>query len=212
MAKKTLQASAEATAALEERRALGDAPLPRLRDLGVAQQILDEWFAEMEGEETPELKQLWEKLSGDRRQKVLNWGHYLRNRDEQALLMQADEDFYRREANRLKERREAFEKQTERSYGALLFQMQEQSIDAAEDELVTVRRQRNPASLVGEVETETLMAWFQGEDPLHVGFVRYKPEQFELNRAAVKDAAKNMMIEQLPAGLSIVAAERVVVK
>lgn len=212
MAKKTLEASAAAVAAAEERRALGDAPLPRLRDLGIAQQILDEWFAEAEGEETPELKELWEKLTGDQRQKVLNWGHYLHNRDEQALVMKAEEDFYKREAERLAERRKAFEAQTERSYDALLFQMESQGITEAMDELITVKLQRNPPSLVGDVPVETLMAWFQSENATLNSFVRYKPEQFELNRAEVKAAAKNLLIERLPDGLELVAPQRVVVK
>lgn len=212
MAKKTLQASAEATAAVQENRAIGEKKLPTLRELGQARSILDLWLVETEGEETPELTALWAQLEGDTKQKVVNWGHYLHTRDEQALLMEADEKFYAAEAARLRERRIAFAAQTDKSYDALLFQMQEQSIDEAADEYITVKRQRNPAKLIGEVDPEKLAEWFQSENTTLVGFVRYTPEAFALDRQAVKDAAKNVMIERLPEGLELVATERVVIK
>lgn len=194
------------------RGAIGDRPLPMLRELGAARVILDDWLRELEGEETPELADLFEKLEGDTKQKVENWGLYLQDRDAQAALMKAEEDFYANEAKRLKERRESFEKGTERSRNQLLFQMDLQGIDEVEGAYCKVALQYNPPKLIGDIDPETLAAWFSGDDETYVGFVRYSPESFALDRNAVKAAATNLLIERLPAGLEMVRERKVVIK
>lgn len=212
--KETAAPSDAAVAAIEANQIAGTIgrPLPMLRELGQARLILDDWLREMEGEETPELYDLFEKLEGDTKQKVENWGLYLKDRDAQAALLKAEEEFYANEAARLRERRTSFEAGTERSRAQLQFQMELQGITEVEGVYCKVALQRNPPKVIGEIDAETLADWFQSEDATLVSFVRYTPESFALDRSAVKQAASNGVIEKLPAGLEIVAANRVVIK
>jgi hypothetical protein len=204
--------SEAAVEALTSQPGMFGSKLPMLRELGQARVILDDWLVETEGEETPEIQDLLAKLEGETAEKVQRWGLYLIDREATAAFMKAEEDFYAAEALRLKERRVAYEKHTERSRGQLQFQLESQGIGDIEGPLCTVKLQRNPAKLVGEVDAEKLAEWFASEDTTLNSFVRYNPETFELDRAAVKNAATNKLIERLPDGLELVAAQRVVVK
>jgi hypothetical protein len=204
--------SEAAVEALTSQSGMFGSKLPMLRELGQARVILDEWLAETEGEETPEIQDLLAKLDGDTAEKVQRWGLYIIDRDSTAAFMEAEEKFFRAEADRLKARRVAYEAQTERSRGQLQFQLESQGIGDIEGLLCSVKLQRNPAKLVGEIDAEKLAEWFVDENPLFNSFVRYTPEQFALDRDAIKNAAKNQLIEKLPDGLELVAAQRVVVK
>lgn len=218
MAKKVPgQPSAAAISAVVENAAPQGAfnplrPLPKLRELGQARLILDGWLAETEGEETPELADLFQQLEGETHEKVEKWGLYLLDRQQQAALMKAEEEFYQAEADRLAERRKSYEAGTERSMAQLQFQLELQGIEKVEGTYCTVALQQNPPKVIGEVSPETLAEWFQCEDQVLNSFVRYRPESFELDRNAVKTAAKNFLIAQLPAGLEVKADKRVVVK
>lgn len=204
--------SEAAVEALNSQPGMFGSKLPMLRELGVARTILDEWLAETEGEETPEIQDLLAKLDGETAEKVQRWGLYLIDREATAAFMEAEEKFYRAEADRLKARRVAYEAATERSRAQLQFQLESQGIGDIDGPLCSVKLQRNPAKLVGDVDAETLAAWFADENPTYNSFVRYTPEQFALDRDAIKNAAKNALIEKLPDGLELVAAQRVVVK
>lgn len=204
--------SEAAVEALTSQAGMFGSKLPMLRELGAARVILDEWLVETEGEETPEIQDLLAKLDGETAEKVQRWGLYLIDREATSEFMKAEENFYAAEAARLKARRVAYEAQTERSRSQLQFQLESQGIGDIEGPLCSVKLQRNPAKLVGDVDAETLAAWFADENPLYNSFVRYTPEQFAIDRDAVKNAAKNELIAKLPDGLELVAAQRVVVK
>lgn len=208
MAKGKADPSPEAVAARETNAALLDRPLPSLRDLGEAQAILDTFLEETEGEETPEIRDLWNELRGDTETKVQRYGMYLLNRESQAALMKAEADFFAAEAKRMSHRLQSFEAATERKRAYLLVQLQEQQIPDVKGPLCSVARQKTPPTVIGELDRETLETLFLDERMQR--FVRHIPENFEVDKVAVKAAFAAQ--QPIPAGLGVVQRERVVVK
>lgn len=216
MAKPKAIASAEARVAAAENSAGPlslERALPKLRELGQAQDILDQWLEETEGEETPEIAALWEELQGDKREKVIRWGHHLLNRYAVADLMEAEMRFYKVEMERLAARLKAYAANTERSEAQLQMQLELQGIEAVESATVTVKLQANPPKVIGDLSGEAMAELFLNPDLQR--FIRYQPEQFALDRNEIKAEAKAnpaALAKWLPSDVKVVQAQRVVVK
>lgn len=80
----------------------------KLYELVEARDILDQFIAEAEGEETPEIAALWEQLDGDLNTKAQNVGLWLREKQSEIAALKAEESW-------LRQKREARENALERS-------------------------------------------------------------------------------------------------
>lgn len=215
MAKTKATPSADAVLGVDANRAIGfgERALPKLRELGQAQDILDKWLEETEGEETPEIAELWEQLQGDKREKVIRWGLHLLDRYAIEVLMEAEGRFYLNEGERLLARLKAYKANTERSEEQLQLQLEAQGIEGVEAATVSVKLQDNPPKVVGDLSADQMAEMFL--NPELQQYIRYQPEAFALDRNAVKAAAKadpTGLEKWLPADVKVVRGRRVVVK
>ncbi len=157
--------------------------LPSLHDLGDAQDILDAFLFETEGEETPEITELWGRLSGQIDEKIERWGLWLRGQKLQAELVKAEEE-------RLRSRRKAIENAVDRGKAALQMNMERLGRPKVKGTLVTVSITKNPASLHRDREfsQEELEALWV-DDP---ALVLFTPASYALNGSAVIAASRKI--------------------
>lgn len=188
--------------------------LPKLRDIADAENILDAFLVETEGEETPEIAELAEALKGDTLAFFERWGLWLKNRRAEVKWLHGQAAPFKDEADRIMERAKSLESAIERSERRLLYEMQLREIPAVEGKLVTVKRQLNPPAVVGaeKLTADDLLALYM--DSATAGFVNYKPESYALDKNAVKEAIKTSALPAVLAekGVHTEQAEKVVVK
>jgi hypothetical protein len=161
-----------------------------LHDIGDAQDILDAFLLETEGEETPEISALWDALQGQRDEKIERWGLWLRGQQLQAELIKAEEE-------RLAARRKAIEHAIARGKAALQMNMERLNVTKVDGKLLTVAVQANPASVQGELTEEQLRTLMVVDAAL----VKRVPESYSLVKAEVLKAHKAGRM--IPAGLTI---------
>lgn len=160
-----------------------------LYDLGDEQDVLDSFLIETEGEETPEIAELWERLSGQIDEKVERWGLWLRGQQLQADLIKAEED-------RLRARRKTIENAIERGKSALQMNMERLGRDKVKGKLLTVSIQKNPPAVACE-NPQSVFDGPQGD----MFATREERVDFRLNRDAVLAAWKAGTA--LPAGIIV---------
>lgn len=190
------------------------ANLPKLRDIADAENILDQFLVEAEGEETPELAALAEALKADTAAFFERWGLWLKNRKAECKWLDGQAAPFKEEYERIIARRKALEAAIARSEQRLLYEMQAREIPKVEGKLLTVARQLNPARVVGAeaVPVEDLMDLYT--DSATRDLVRYQPEQYALDKDAVKKLIGSGHIPEVleKHGVGTVQDERVVVK
>lgn len=188
--------------------------LPKLRDIADAENILDQFLTETEGEETPELAELSEALKQDAADFFERWGLWLRNRKAECRWLDGQAAPFKEEHERITARRKALEAAIARSEARLLYEMQLRSIPKVEGKLLTVARQLNPAKVVGAeaVPVEDLMELYT--DSATRDLVRYQPESYALDKDAVKKLVSTGHLPDMlkKHGVGTVQDERVVVK
>lgn len=160
-----------------------------LHDIGDAQDILDSFLLEFEGEETKEIADLWEQLQGQRDEKIERWGLWLRGQSLQADLIKAEED-------RLRARRKTIENAIERGKAALQINMERLGVEKVKGKLLTVSIQKNPPA----VTCENPQAVFEGKQG-DLFATREERVDFRLNRDAVLAAWKAG--QDVPAGVIV---------
>jgi predicted nuclease with TOPRIM domain len=154
----------------------------KLYELGDARDILDGFLAETEGEETPELKDLFEQLDGEVQQKVARTGLYIKE-------LEADLTALDLECNRLAGRRNALKKRVDGLAGYLLANMERLGVARVEAPAITVAVQNAaPALVVDETvwTAERLDKLRESASP----WVTVKPETVQLNKVALLRAFK----------------------
>jgi hypothetical protein len=188
--------------------------LPRLRDITDAENILDAFLTETEGEETPEIAALKEALNGDTAAFFERWGLWIRNRRAEAKWLHGQAAPFQEEVERIVARAKALESAIERSERRLLYEMQLRELPAIEGKLVTIKRRLNPPAVVGaeNLTTDDLMALHM--DAETAKYVRYQPESYALDKNVVK---QTVGVDLLPAllierGVGTVQGEKVEVK
>lgn len=146
-----------------------------LYELAEARAILDEFLLEQEGEETPEIADLWERLEGETTDKIERWGLWLLDRS-------ADVKKLKEEEKRLELRRTHLESAIERSKAELMRQLNILGKSKVQGVRTTVAIQQNSAPSVTHVlEPEELYAL---EDAR--GFVtREMVPKYSINRPAL---------------------------
>lgn len=161
-----------------------------LHDLGEAQDILDAFLFETEGEETPAIAELWDMLTGQRDEKIERWGLWLRGQQLQAELIKAEEE-------RLFARRKAIENAVARGKAELQRNMERLDVAKVAGKLLTVAIQANAQSVQGELSEQELRTLAVIAPEL----VKRVPESFSLVKAEVVKAHKAGKL--IPAGLTI---------
>lgn len=188
--------------------------LPKLRDITSAENILDQFLVETEGEETAEIAELSEALKADTLAFFERWGLWIRNRKADVKWLNGQAAPFQEEADRIKERAKALESAIERSERRLLYEMQLRELPTVEGKLVTVKRTLNGPAVVGaeNLTPDDLMALYM--DASTAKFVRYKPESYELDKNVVKETIKTDMLPELlvERGVGTEQAERITVK
>lgn len=149
----------------------------KLYELGEARDILDGFLAETEGEETPEVKDLFEQWQAEVEQKVEATGLYIRELIAESIAMQAEQE-------RMALRRQAHENRIEKLKEYLAAQMQRIGLERVKGPRLTVAFQNSGAVLVVDetVWTPEKLEVLRKEWPQ---YVRVKPEVVELNRAEI---------------------------
>lgn len=189
---------------------------PKLRDIAGAEAILDQFLVETEGEETAEIAELTEALKADTLAFFERWGLWIKNRKADVKWLNGQALPFQEEADRIKERAKALEAAIERSERRLLYEMQLRSLPAVEGKLVDVKRTLNTPHVVGaeNLSVDDLMELHM--DAATAQFVRYKPEEYALDKNAVKqvvasgtDMLPELLVEK---GVGLVQDERVTVK
>jgi hypothetical protein len=150
-----------------------------LFDLGAMQDILDGWFAEAEGEVTPELAEIEAELRQETEQKIERWGLWLRAEESEAERIKAEE-------TRLAARRKAIEHRVARSKETLRLAMERLGVEKVKGALLTVARQQNPERVVGDLDAPALESLAFDYPEL----VRTIPARQELDRRAALDLMK----------------------
>ena len=160
--------------------------LPSLHDLGDAQGILDSFLFEAEGEETPEIAELWDRLSGEIDQKIERWGLWLRGQKLQAELIKAEEE-------RLRDRRKAIENAVERGKAALQMNMERLERLKVKGTLATVSVVKNPPSCRIDriLPPDELVILHQLDERLVV-YTPPQPAQYALSPSGVIAASKKV--------------------
>lgn len=160
------------------------ATLPTLRDLGNARDILDEFLIETEGEVTPELQELWDKLEGDTETKIERWALWIQDRVGKAKEIKDEEA-------RLSARRKAIESACERSKAELKRQMERIGKAKVNGLLCSIAIQNNPPSVTCALTDDQLRDAYYGVQGDDVGqFVREVPASYRIDRDAVMTAHK----------------------
>jgi hypothetical protein len=174
-----------------------------LREIVGERQVLDEWLLEQEGELTPELDSLMRDQEADEKTKIEAVGYYIATEEEEIETI-------KRQVARLEARRRAKENRIDwlknRYLAEMLMKLGFKTGDAVKGALATVRIQLNNPRLDGEVPEALLTDWMIDEQ--RAKFVRYIPEQYELDKVAFLTAAK-LDESLLPEGVKIVRDESV---
>lgn len=159
------------------------ASLPTLHDMGNAREILDEFLIEHEGEETPEIKELWERLDGDINEKIERWALWIQDRGGKAKEIKEEE-------TRLALRRRALENACERSKAELKFQLERLGKTRLNGVLCSVAIQANSVpSVVCALDNEALKVAYASDSPVGQ-FVVEVPASYRLAHSAVVEAFK----------------------
>ncbi|MGN6111264.1 MAG: siphovirus Gp157 family protein [Kofleriaceae bacterium] len=167
-------------------------PKVTLREMFGQRTIIDEWLLETEGEETPAIAELWDKLEGDIAEKVERWALWIQARSAEAAAI-------REEEQRLAARRRAIENAVERSKTELQRQLELAQRDKVQGLLCTVALQNNPKSLRGDLDDHAIRNLAMM--PEFASIVRHVPERYELDRRAVLELAKAG--QPIPVGLEV---------
>lgn len=149
----------------------------KLYELTEARDILDLFLAETEGEETPELAELFAQLVGEIDEKVERTALWIREKSAEADAIKAEE-------HRLAARRRTIENRVDRTKRYLEYQLEQLGRDKVNGLLVTVALQANAPKLVGELTQEQL-GQVEGD-----GLVRVIPAAYQLDRAQALLALK----------------------
>lgn len=161
-----------------------------LHDLGEAQDVLDRFLLEFEGEQTPEIAELWDLLSGQIDEKVERYALWIRGQQGQADLIKVEEE-------RLYARRKAIENGIKRGKENLQHHMERLGRDKVKGKLVTVAIQANAMAVKGDLSPEALEIIYRSGPAI----VKHVPESYALDKAAALAAFKAG--QTLPAGLSV---------
>lgn len=188
--------------------------LPKLRDITSAENILDQFLIETQGEETAEIAELSEALKADTAAFFERWGLWIRNRKADVKWLNGQAAPFQEEADRIKERAKTLDAAIDRSERRLLYEMQLRSLPVVEGKLVTIKRTLNPPAVVGETNltTEDLISLYMEADTAK--FVRYQPESYALDKNVVKETVKTDMLPELlvTRGVGTEQSERITVK
>jgi hypothetical protein len=162
-----------------------------LRELGDAKEILDQFLLETEGEETPEIADLWEQLQGQTSEKVERWGLWILERNGDLKKLKEEEE-------RITARRRAIENAIDRSKAELLHQLRRVGRDRVQGLVCTVAIQNNSQPAVNLLaEAEAFYATEEGR-----AFVkREEIVTYSLDRAAVLAAWEAK--QPLPAAIDV---------
>jgi len=171
------------------------ATLPTLHDLADARDILDMFLLEAEGELTPELADLFERLDGTIEEKIERWALWVADRAGKAKEIKAEEE-------RLAARRRAIENACERSKAELKRQMERIGKLKVNGVLCAVAIQQNSQPSVScALDSETLRAaYFDNASPL-AQFVVEIPATYRVAASAVLEAQKQG--ETIPDSIAI---------
>lgn len=166
-----------------------------LYEIADARDILDLWLLESDGEVTPELEALLAEVDADANAKIERVALYIR--EQKALA-----DAAKQERDRLAGIASARLKAAESLTSYLHREMDRLGKDRVNGVLATVALQKNPPSVKGELAQPDLYdlyeSWRRGDAP---EFVKLIPENYVLNKDAVKAAAKAG--QPIPAGLTV---------
>jgi hypothetical protein len=143
-----------------------------LYDLGEARNILDLFLLETEGEETPEIAELWAKLDGDIDTKIERWALYLRE-------LHAEAEVAKAEAKRLAERAASTMKAYERGKAELERQMKLIGREKVKTPRLTIWLQDNNPGLKVD-EGVDLEALHRAGSPLVYEVVEYRTDYAEI--------------------------------
>ena len=148
-------------------------------ELNEARDILDEMLLELDGEETVEIAELWNKLSGDAEDKAIAWAKWLRERELEIKMIDGQLSALKAEQARLTSEQVAIAKLIDRSKGELERQMRTFGLDKVKRPGCSMWFQASP-KLEGELNEEELRELAA----ILPGLVRRKPETFALDRVA----------------------------
>jgi hypothetical protein len=146
----------------------------RLYELAAARDILDQFLAETDGEETPAIADLFAQLEGQVADKVEHTALWIREQEATAKAI-------REEEQRLAARRRAIENAVERTKSYLQAQMETLGRDKVHGLLCTVALQNNPPSVRGELDEQSL----RDLAVILPDVVKRVPETVTLDRRAV---------------------------
>lgn len=183
-------------------RTTAEAPAPvvpkvRFYELQAERAVLDRFLEETEGEETPELAQLWEQLQGTAENKALNWAKYTKELALQGEMIVGMEAALKKELDKLASSRKAIEAKVVRSRTELSRQMQLFGLDAAKAPGVSIWHvPEKPVVVLPDIsalaETPAVAAQLLAE-----GWARYTPprvetipEQWEWEASVIIERAK----------------------
>lgn len=163
-----------------------------LYELAEARDLLDEFFAESEGEVTPELAQLLDELQGKTDEKIERVALYIRERLATAEVAQI-------EAARLSAIATRHKRAAEGLKAYLKFNMEKLGLVKVPGPLCPVRIQNSPASVKGELTQEKMAELYLLEQ--RPGYVRQVPLSYALDRRLALDA--HAAGQSLPVGLTV---------
>lgn len=153
----------------------------KLYELADEARVLDEFLLETEGELTPEIEELLDKLETDITTKAGNVALYIRQLLVTAAAVKLEEE-------RLSARRKQIERAADGLKGYLQRNLERLGKTKIEAPTVTVALQANPPSVVGDVPAVDLESRYK--DPTYAEFIRYSPAAYALDRKAILAAYK----------------------
>lgn len=167
----------------------------KLYELLEARDILDQFLVETEGEETPELGDLFAQLEGSLEEKGQNVARWMREKEAEITALKTEEQF-------LAKKRKARENALERSKAYFLTLLQQ--LDRKELGTATAKlcRQNGAPQLVGDVEPELLAKLHEAK----FRCVRLVPQTLTLDRREALAMLKSG--EAVIAGLSVETREQ----
>lgn len=167
----------------------------KLYELSAARDILDQFLSEAEGEETPEIADLFAQLNGEIERKVEDTALWIKEKEAEAAALKQEEQ-------RLAARRRALENRAERTKHYLELQLEQLGRDKVHGLIVDVALQTNPPSVKGDVDADALWDVHEG-DTIGVwrDILRFVPETVTLDRRAALERHKAG--RPLPDGLTV---------
>lgn len=172
----------------------------KLYELVEARDILDQFLAEEEGEETPTIAALWQQLDGELDQKGERVALWIREKEAEVAALKAEEAWLARK----RKARENAIAASKRYFCELLQQLARQELGTARAKLA---RQAGAPKLEGELTPEQLAALaLESSNPKYRELVRIVPATTSLDRAA---ALALLKAGGKIAGLRVVETEHV---